>query len=265
MRGGNADLHHDRTLSHLGNDGANTMFSEAFSEGDVRRLRVLRFDEIDTEAREVTRRGTAFDFERRHSQLEQPPRQLVLHDGARADVRLVNDQVLWRRTRCHAIAVLDGLERLVTGHDRVDTERTRRWVGVKLTDRAPRRAAARPQPQSDPRCPSFSSGLASRSTSWICYRPDVVSLTPYLTFEDGGEVLLSAIQLRNGDYRVCGRIGGNRAACPRRPVPPICPLARPGSDRRRTRTPRIPDGRREASRFWRWRRAARASTESLRS
>ena len=189
MRGGNADLHHDRTLSHLGNDGANTMFSEAFSGGDVRRLRVLRFDEIDTEAREVTRRGTAFDFERRHSQLEQPPRQLVLHDGARADVRLVNDQVLWRRTRCHAIAVLDGLERLVTGHDRVDTERTRRWVGVKLTDRAAGSCNA-PSTAVRSAVPVF--------LFWVGFSVDKLDLlsarrcqpdTLSHVFEDGGEVL----------------------------------------------------------------------------
>ena len=99
-------------------------------------LGILGFDEVDAEAREIAGRGAALDLEGRHPQLEQASCQLVLDDRAGADVRVVDDQLVRRDARREAVAMLNRLQRLVTRHDGVDTERARRRIGVELTDRA---------------------------------------------------------------------------------------------------------------------------------
>ena len=62
--------------------------------------------------------------------------RLVLDDGACADVRIVDDQILRRDAGRDAIAVLYRPQRFVTRHHGVDAERARRRVGMKLADRA---------------------------------------------------------------------------------------------------------------------------------
>ena len=192
---GNADVHHDRTLRHLWNDRADAVFGQALGKAEVRGVRIVGVDQIDAETRQITRCGAAFDVERCDAQLEEPPRQLVLHDRAGADVCIVDDQFVRCDSRRHAIAVRDGLERVVTGHHRVDAERAGRWVRVKLTDRAGeqlQRALNRRQIR----------GTGFTLRGWLLGRqagsvigPTRSSPTPRLAFfEEGGEVLLSAIQ-----------------------------------------------------------------------
>ena len=89
-----AHVHDDRTLSHFRNDGADAMLGQLLGEGDLACLRIFGFDEVDAEAREIARRGATLDLEGCHAKLEQPSRQLLLNDGAGADLHLFDDEIV---------------------------------------------------------------------------------------------------------------------------------------------------------------------------
>ena len=94
MRLRDAHVHDDRTLRHFRNDGADAVLGQLLSECDLAGLRIFGFDEVDAEARQIARRGSALDLEGRHAKLEQPSRQLLLDDGAGTDLRLLDDQIV---------------------------------------------------------------------------------------------------------------------------------------------------------------------------
>ena len=61
-------------------------------------------------------------------------RKLLLADCPRADFCFVDDQIAWSDARCDAVAMREGFQRVVARHDRVDTHRARRRIGVELAD-----------------------------------------------------------------------------------------------------------------------------------
>jgi hypothetical protein len=83
-------------MRHADGDRGDTMLGESLGEGDAFAIEVVRADEVDAESRQVARCGGAIDVEIGDARAEQPSRQLVLDDGARANRRLVHDQVVRR-------------------------------------------------------------------------------------------------------------------------------------------------------------------------
>jgi len=136
MCAGNADVHDDRPVRHLGHDRAHPVFGQSLGERCLAALEVVGLDEIDAKARQIARRCRAFDVDRRDAELEQTAGQLLFDHGDGADLNVLDDERVRRDAGREAIAVLDGLERFVTRHHRVHAQRAGRRIGVELADGA---------------------------------------------------------------------------------------------------------------------------------
>jgi hypothetical protein len=74
------------------------------------------------------------DLDCRDPELEQAARDLVFDDRARADLRVVDDQVVRADAQRDAIAMCDRPQRVIARPDGVHAQRARGRVGVKLAD-----------------------------------------------------------------------------------------------------------------------------------
>ena len=134
-RGRTADVEHRGAVRHAGRDRADAVLGESLGEGDPFLLEVVGADQVDAEAREVARSRGAIDVEIGDPYLEETAGQLLLDQAAGAHRRFVHDEVVRRDAEGEPVAMRQDAQCVVAGGDRLDADRARGRIGMKLSNR----------------------------------------------------------------------------------------------------------------------------------